>query len=53
MSNQDRYAIRKTLQVGSQSYQYYSLPDLERGAFAGISKLPISIRVLLEAAVRQ
>lgn len=52
MAKQDRYSIRKSLQVGSKQYQYFSLPDLE-SSFKGISRLPFSIRVLLEAAVRQ
>ncbi len=52
MANQDHYSIRKPLQVGSKAYQYYSLTDLEK-TFTGLSKLPVSIRVLLEAAVRQ
>ena len=53
MTKKDHFAIRKPLQVGSKTYHYYSLPDLENNKFADISKLPISIRVLLEAAVRQ
>jgi len=53
MSNQDRFSIRKSLSVGSKNYRYFSLPALETSGFAGIGKLPVSIKVLLEAAVRQ
>lgn len=42
-------SIKKELTVGDKTYHYYSLPDLgdER-----VAKLPYSIRVLLEAAIR-
>lgn len=40
----------KTLQIGSESYQYYSLKALNDQR---IEKLPYSIRVLLECAIRK
>lgn len=40
----------KTLQVGSQSYTYYSLKELNDPR---IEKLPYSVRVLLECAIRK
>ncbi|HZG77654.1 MAG TPA: aconitate hydratase, partial [Paenibacillus sp.] len=52
MTTRDHYAVRKTLAVGSSQYHYYSLSDLE-AKFEDISKLPFSIKVLLEAAIRQ
>ncbi|WP_199622367.1 aconitate hydratase AcnA [Paenibacillus alkalitolerans] len=52
MARRDHYSVRKTLTVGNQHYNYFSLADLE-GKFAGVSRLPFSIKVLLEAAVRQ
>lgn len=52
MSNKDIFSIHKELRVGNKPYTYYSLPALQE-QFAGISKLPLSIKVLLEAAVRQ
>ncbi|MVO99766.1 aconitate hydratase AcnA [Paenibacillus lutrae] len=52
MSHKDAFNVRKQLTVGGKSYHYFSLQDLEK-KFAGISKLPFSIKVLLEAAVRQ
>lgn len=37
--------------VQGKEYQYYSLPNLEE-KFPSIKKLPYSIKVLLEAAIR-
>ena len=52
MTKRDHFAVRKTLSVANKQFQYYSLSDLEQ-KFGDISKLPFSIKVLLEAAVRQ
>lgn len=52
MSKQDLFNVKSTLQVGDKSYAYYSLLKLEEQGVGNISKLPFSIRVLLEAAVR-
>lgn len=52
MTTQDNYSIRSTLQTSAGSYNFYSLPALER-VFPEIGRLPVSIKVLLEAAVRQ
>jgi aconitate hydratase len=38
--------------VDGQTYVYYSLPDAEKNGLAGISKLPYSMRVLLENLLR-
>jgi aconitate hydratase len=51
MSNKDNYGVKSTLQVGGKSYTYYSLQGLEN--LGPVSKLPFSMKVLLEAAVRQ
>jgi aconitate hydratase len=53
MSNKDFSQTRTKLEAGGKSYHYYSLKTLEQQGYAGISKLPFSIKVLLEAAVRQ
>src|SRR5690554_5785301 len=52
MSKQDEFSVRQELSVGKESYQYYSLPELEQKGLGQISKLPFSIKVLLESAVR-
>lgn len=41
--------LKKTLEVGDQSFQYFDLNGLND---ARLSTLPFSIRVLLESAVR-
>ncbi|WP_027417016.1 aconitate hydratase AcnA [Aneurinibacillus terranovensis] len=53
MAKKDAYSVRSNLKVGDKSYAYYSLKSLEDKGLGPISKLPFSIKVLLEAAVRQ
>ncbi|ASS68581.1 MULTISPECIES: aconitate hydratase AcnA [unclassified Paenibacillus] len=53
MPLQNQYSVRSTLEVGGKSYTYYSLQGLEEKGHGAISKLPVSIKVLLEGAVRQ
>ena len=48
----DSYNCRKTLDVDGQSYVYYSLPEAEKNGLTGISKLPFSMKVLLENLLR-
>jgi len=48
----DSFKCRKTLTVGGKSYEYFSLPDAERNGLAGISRLPYSLKVLLENLLR-
>ncbi|MCS1351924.1 aconitate hydratase AcnA [Mechercharimyces sp. CAU 1602] len=51
--NKDAYGIRSSLEVGGKKYTYYSLPELEKQGLSNVTQLPYSIRVLLEAAIRQ
>jgi aconitate hydratase len=53
LANKDAYSVRSTLQVGNKPYTYFSLKALEEKGLGPVSKLPFSIKVLLEAAVRQ
>ena len=48
----DSFKCRKTLVVGGKSYVYFSLPDAEKNGLPGISKLPFSMKVLLENLLR-
>jgi aconitate hydratase len=48
----DSFKCRKTLKVGAKSYEYFSLPDAERNGLEGISKLPFSLKVLMENLLR-
>ncbi len=52
MASLDSYHCRKTLSVGDKTYTYYSLEDAERNGLTGISKLPFSMKVLLENLLR-
>lgn len=42
----------KSLQSGSKEFHYNSLPELEKLTGAPISKLPMSIRIVLESVLR-
>ncbi|WP_299347833.1 aconitate hydratase AcnA [uncultured Maritalea sp.] len=46
------FNARQTLVVGDKSYTYYSLPEAEKNGLSGISKLPISLKVVLENLLR-
>src|SRR5436309_2260027 len=52
MTSLDSFKCRKTLKVGSKTYVYYSLPAAEKNGLKGISKLPYSLKVLLENLLR-
>jgi len=48
----DSYKSRSTLKVGSKSYHYYSLKAAEEHGLKNASKLPFSLKVLLENLIR-
>ena len=48
----DTFKCRTTLKVGAKTYEYFSLPLAENSGLAGISKLPISLKVLIENLLR-
>ncbi|WP_337267802.1 aconitate hydratase AcnA [Oryzifoliimicrobium ureilyticus] len=48
----DSFKCRSTLSVEGKEYVYYSLPKAEQNGLAGISKLPYSMKVLLENLLR-
>ncbi len=52
MTSLDSFKCRKTLKVGAKTYVYYSLPQAEKNGLKGISKLPYSMKVLLENLLR-
>jgi aconitase A len=52
MTSLDSFRCCKTLKVGSKSYAYFSLPVAERNGLKGISRLPFSMKVLLENLLR-
>jgi aconitate hydratase len=50
---QDLFKSRDVLKVGSRNYVIYRLNALEKAGLTKLNKLPYSIRVVLEAALRQ
>ncbi len=52
MTSLDSFKCRKTLKAGGQTYLYYSLPAAEKNGLKGISRLPFSMKVLLENLLR-
>ncbi|BFH60248.1 aconitate hydratase AcnA [Paenibacillus azoreducens] len=53
MTAKDQFSTVRSLEVSGKTYRYHSLQALEEQGLGNVSKLPFSIRVLLEAAVRQ
>ena len=53
MSNVNSFGTRSTLSTGSGTVYMYSLLALEHRGFPGISRLPFSLRILLENLLRQ
>ncbi len=52
MTSLDSFRCCKTLQVGKKTYAYYSLLAAEKNGLKGISRLPFSLKVLLENLLR-
>jgi aconitate hydratase len=52
MISLDSFKCLKKLKVGTKTYHYYSLAHAEKNGLPGISKLPLSMKVLLENLLR-
>src|SRR4051812_15161965 len=52
MTSLDSFRCCKPLKVGSKTYAHYSLPTAEKNGLKGISRLPFSMKVLLENLLR-
>jgi len=52
MASNDSLKARRELTVGDKSYVYYSLRAAEQAGLEGISRLPVSMKVLLENLLR-
>ncbi|WP_185984421.1 aconitate hydratase AcnA [Aureimonas mangrovi] len=48
----DSFNSRRTLEVDGKSYVYYDLKEAEKNGLAGASRLPFSMKVLLENLLR-
>jgi aconitate hydratase len=53
MASKDSFSTRRSLAVGGQRFSYYSLPALEQAGFAQVSRLPYSLKILLENLLRR
>jgi aconitate hydratase len=51
--SRDSFSARRTLSVGGDTIEYFSLPALEEGGLGAVSHLPYSLRILLENLVRR
>ena len=49
----DSFGTRKVLRVGDRGYDIFRLDLLEKAGFQNISRLPVSLKVLLENLLRQ
>ncbi len=52
MPSLDSFKSRKTLTVGAKTYVYYSLEAAAQNGLGDISRLPVSLKVLLENLLR-
>ena len=52
MTSLDSFRCCKALKGGSKTYAYFSLPAAEKNGLKGISRLPFSLKVLLENMLR-
>ncbi|WAH35926.1 aconitate hydratase AcnA [Alicyclobacillus dauci] len=52
-TNSNLFESKQSLNVGQKSYTYYRLNEIQDKGVADISRLPFSIKILLEAVLRQ
>jgi len=50
--NKNSYNSLKAININGSEYKYYSLIEAEKNGLEGISKLPKSLKVLLENLLR-
>ncbi|CTQ56753.1 Aconitate hydratase 1 [Roseibium album] len=48
----DSFKCKKTLTAGGKTYTYFSIPEAEKNGLEGVSKLPFSLKVVLENLLR-
>jgi aconitate hydratase len=53
MASHDSFHTRRQLTSGGQRFAYYSLPALEQAGFPRVSRLPYSLKILLENLLRR
>jgi aconitate hydratase len=52
VTNPDSFKSRRTLNAGGKAYVYFSLASAEKNGLKGISRLPYSLKVLMENLLR-
>ncbi|WP_114392523.1 aconitate hydratase AcnA [Oleisolibacter albus] len=52
ITGHDSLKARRTLTVGGKSYDYFSIPEAEKAGLGDLSRLPYSMKVLLENLLR-
>ena len=52
MTNTNSFGTRQTLAFGDESIHFYSLRELEAGGYPDVSRLPYSLKILLENMLR-
>ena len=50
--NQNSFNSLKSININGSNYKYYSISEAEKNGLTGISKLPKSLKVLLENLLR-
>ncbi|HLX12285.1 MAG TPA: aconitate hydratase AcnA [Bacteroidota bacterium] len=53
MPSKDSFKTAKTLTVSGKTYTIYSLPNLSKALGKDLSKLPVSLKILIENLLRQ
>ena len=53
MTTPNTFGALTTLTAGGASYEYFSLPALERSGFANVARLPYATKILLENLLRR
>src|SRR5262245_2694867 len=53
MTTRNSFGTRTEIRVGGEPVQIYSLPALEKAGFSGVSRLPYSMKILLENLLRR
>jgi aconitate hydratase len=48
----DSFGTRTSLKIGNQNYDIFRLDNLEKAGFKNVSRLPVSLKVLLENLLR-
>ncbi len=52
ITGHDSLKVRRSLTVGGKSYDYFSIPEAEKAGLGDVSRLPFSMKVLLENLLR-